>query len=114
MTSYVICNVTKALLKYGKYIEKLKLTAQAVHMQITMVCISFLCVNRMIGGLYYIIKRISKVYLSCFGALCIHPKPPAVCYLFGTIYSLQDLYNSWYIFSDTLSNALMYYGQRLN
>ena len=25
------------------------------------------------------------------------------CYLFGTIYSLQDLYNSWYIFSDTLS-----------
>ena len=52
MTSYIICDVTMALLKYGKSTEKLKLTAQAVHMQIT---ISFLCVNRMIGGLYYII-----------------------------------------------------------
>ena len=30
MTSQIICDVTTALLKYGKYIEKLKLTAQAV------------------------------------------------------------------------------------
>ena len=30
-----------ALLKYGKYIEKLKLTAQAFHMQITMIYIIF-------------------------------------------------------------------------
>ena len=30
MTSYIICDVTMALLKYGKYIEKLKLTAQDV------------------------------------------------------------------------------------
>ena len=36
MTSYIICDVTTVLLKYGKYIEKLKLTVQAVHMQITM------------------------------------------------------------------------------
>ena len=50
MTSY-ICDVTTALLKYAKYIEKLKLTAQAVHMQITM----FICVNRTIEGLYYVI-----------------------------------------------------------
>ena len=33
----IICVVTMALLKYGKYIEKLKFAAQAVHMQITMV-----------------------------------------------------------------------------
>ena len=39
-----------ALLKYGKYIEKLKLTAQTVHMQITMILYR-LCVNRMIEGL---------------------------------------------------------------
>ena len=32
-----------ALLKYGKYIEKLKLTAQAVHMQITMIYIVYMC-----------------------------------------------------------------------
>ena len=37
MTSYIISDVTVALIKYGKYIEKLKLTAQAVHMQIMMI-----------------------------------------------------------------------------
>ena len=39
--------VTTALLKYGMYIEKLKLTAQAVHMQITMIYIVYM-VNRTI------------------------------------------------------------------
>ena len=43
MTSYIICDVTKVLLKYGKYIEKLKLTAQAVHMQIAMIYIVSMC-----------------------------------------------------------------------
>ena len=43
MTSYIICDVTKALLKYDKYIEKLKLTAQAFHMQITMIYIVSMC-----------------------------------------------------------------------
>jgi len=47
--TYFICDVTKAL-KYDKYIEKLKLIVRAVHMQIT-----FIRVNRMVGGLYYII-----------------------------------------------------------
>ena len=32
-----------ALLKYGKYIEKLKLTAQAVYVQITMICTVYMC-----------------------------------------------------------------------
>ena len=51
MTSYIICDVTKALLKYGKYIEKLELTTQAFYMQITMIYIvSMTCVNRMIGA----------------------------------------------------------------
>ena len=31
------------LLKYGKYIEKLKLTAQAVHLQIMMIYIACMC-----------------------------------------------------------------------
>ena len=31
MTSYIICDVTKAILKYGKYIEKLKLSAGLSH-----------------------------------------------------------------------------------
>ena len=43
MTSLIICDVTKALLKYGKYIEKLKLTAQAFHTQITMIYIVSMC-----------------------------------------------------------------------
>ena len=43
MTSYIICDITKAVLKYGKYIEKLKLTAQAFHMQITMIYIVSMC-----------------------------------------------------------------------
>jgi len=43
MTSYIICDVTKAILKYGKYIEKLKLKAQAFHMQITMLYIVSMC-----------------------------------------------------------------------
>ena len=29
--------------KYGKYIEKLKLTAQAVYVQITMICTVYMC-----------------------------------------------------------------------
>ena len=37
MTSHIICDIIMDLLKYGKYTEKLKLTAQAVHMQIMMV-----------------------------------------------------------------------------
>ena len=32
-----------ALLKYEKYIEKLKLTAQAVHMQIKIIYIVYMC-----------------------------------------------------------------------
>ena len=47
MTSNIISDVTMALLKYGKYIEKLKLTAQTVDMQITM---TFMCVNRTLEG----------------------------------------------------------------
>ena len=43
MTSYIICDVTKAVLKYGKYIEKMKLTVQAFHMQITMIYIVSMC-----------------------------------------------------------------------
>jgi len=30
MTSHIICDITMAFLKYGKYTVKLKLTAQAV------------------------------------------------------------------------------------
>ena len=36
---HIICDVTTVLLKYRKYIEKLKLTAKAIHMQITMIYI---------------------------------------------------------------------------
>ena len=43
MTSHIICDVTTAFVQYGKYIEKLKLTAQAFHMQITMVYIIYMC-----------------------------------------------------------------------
>ena len=43
MTSHIICDVTTALLKYGKYIEKLKLAAQAVYMQITIIYIIYMC-----------------------------------------------------------------------
>jgi len=32
-----------ALLKYEKYIEKLKLKVQAIHMQITMIYIVYMC-----------------------------------------------------------------------
>ena len=35
MTSQITCDITTALLKYGKYIEKLKLAAQAVYVEIT-------------------------------------------------------------------------------
>ena len=44
------------------YIE---LAVRAVYVQITMI-VPFICVNKMTGGFYYII---SKVLLSCFGAL---------------------------------------------
>jgi len=54
MTSYIICDVTTALLKYGKYIEKLKLTVQAVTCK-SRWFISSICVNRTIQGLYYVI-----------------------------------------------------------
>ena len=37
MTSHIICDITMALLRYGKYIEKLKLRVQAIHMQIIMI-----------------------------------------------------------------------------
>ena len=43
MTSHIICDVTTTLLKYSKYIEKLKLTARAAHMQITMIFIIYMC-----------------------------------------------------------------------
>ena len=43
MTSHIICDITTALLKYDKYIEKLKLTAQAVQMQITTIYIVSMC-----------------------------------------------------------------------
>ena len=42
-TSQIICDITTTLLKYGKYIEKLKLTAQAVYMQITMIFTMYMC-----------------------------------------------------------------------
>ena len=44
-----------ALLKYGEYIEKLQLMAQAVHMQITMIYTVF-CVNKMIEGFTIYLK----------------------------------------------------------
>ena len=43
-----------------------------MYIQITMICIilyHFRRVNKMIGGLYYIILSISKVYLPWLGAL---------------------------------------------
>jgi len=43
MTLCITCDITMPFLKYGKYIEKLKLTAQAVHMQITMTFIVYMC-----------------------------------------------------------------------
>ena len=43
MTSHIICDITTALLKYDKYIEKLKLTAQAIQMQITTIYIVSMC-----------------------------------------------------------------------
>ena len=55
MTSRIICDIITALLKYGKHIEKLKLTAQGVHMQITMIYIIYMCKYRTIEGVYYVI-----------------------------------------------------------
>ena len=43
MMSQIICDITRALLKYGKYIKKLKLAAQAVYVQITMICAVYMC-----------------------------------------------------------------------
>ena len=57
MTSYIICDVTKALLKYGKYIEKLKLTAQAFYKN-----------DR--RTLLYNLKNFKS--LPCFGALYVY------------------------------------------
>ena len=67
MTSQITCDVTAALLKYGKYIEKLKLAVQAMYVQITMICTVYICVNKMNGGLYYIkdLKNIKKVGMAC-------------------------------------------------
>ena len=61
MTSQILCDVTTALYR------KLKLAVQAVYVQITMT-VPFICVNKMTGGFYYY-NIISKVLLSCFGAL---------------------------------------------
>ena len=43
MTSHIIFDVTTTLLNHGKYIENLKLTAQAVHMQNTVIYIIYMC-----------------------------------------------------------------------
>ena len=51
MTSQIICDATTALFKYGKYIEKLKVAAQAVYVQITMI-VPFIRANKTRGGLY--------------------------------------------------------------
>ena len=37
MTLYIISDVTTAFLRNGEYIGKLKLTAQAIHMQVTVI-----------------------------------------------------------------------------
>ena len=68
MTSHIICDVTTALVKYGKYIEELKLTAQAVHMQITMIYIIYMCKENDRRALLCN-SKIKKKFLSCFGAL---------------------------------------------
>ena len=101
MTSHTICDVTTVFLKYGKYIEKLKLTAQARF-------ISFICVNRMIEGFYYVIWRISKVLLSCFGALyqfCLKVWPQIII-----IWNYDNMLSlSWVISSATGSQFLIHY-----
>ena len=56
-------NWGECLLGTIRYIEKLKLIAQAVHMQITMIYIVCFC-NRMIGGLYYIIQKLAYLALE--------------------------------------------------
>ena len=43
VTSQITCDVTTAILKYCKYIEKLKLAAQAVYVQMTMLCTVYMC-----------------------------------------------------------------------
>ena len=43
LTSHIICDFTTALSKYGKYIEKLKLIAQTIHMQIMIIYIIYMC-----------------------------------------------------------------------
>ena len=43
VTLQIICDVTTTLLKYGKYIEKLKLAVQGVYVQITMICTVYMC-----------------------------------------------------------------------
>ena len=63
MTSYIICDVTKALLKYGKYIEKLKLTAQAFHMNITMIYIVSMCKQNDRRTLLYNLKNFKSLPL---------------------------------------------------
>jgi len=52
-----------ALLKYGKYIEKLKLTAQAIHMQITMIYIICLCKQNDRKTLLYNLKNFKSLPL---------------------------------------------------
>ena len=60
MISHIICDITMALLKYGKYIEKLKLTAQAVHMQITMI---YMCKENDRRALLYNLKSFKSFAL---------------------------------------------------
>ena len=60
MTSQIICDVTTALLKYGKYIEKLKLAAQAVYVQITMNCTVYMCEEDDRRALLYNLKNFLK------------------------------------------------------
>ena len=60
MTPHIICDVIMVLLKYGKYIEKPKLTAQAVHMQIMMI---YMCKQNDGRTLLYNLKKFKSLPL---------------------------------------------------
>jgi len=70
MTSCIICNVTMVLLKYGKYIEKLKLTAQAVHVQITMIYIVYMCKKNDRRTLLYNLKNFKSLPPLLWSTVC--------------------------------------------
>ena len=57
MTSLIICDITTALLKYGNYIEKLKLAVQAVYVQIMMICTIYMCKYDDRSALLYNLKK---------------------------------------------------------